>query len=99
MNILHEIQGNDWYEQYPEQIQSEAIKEFENDKIVLFPQLTFRLTPSEQTFFSSEFSIEKSKNISYDSRTTQLRGTNCEGALYDDLKGMMARYAKSANNL
>lgn len=99
MNLLHEIQGDDWTTSYSEKVRSEAITEFENDKIVLLPQLTFQLKPNEKIFFSPEFSIEKSKNISYDSNTNRLRGTHCEGAAYDDLKVMLARYAQSANKL
>jgi hypothetical protein len=99
MNLLHEINSAEWDTTYSEQVQSDAITEFENDKIVLLPQLTFQLAPNEKIFLSPEFSIEKSKNISFDSRTNQLRGAHCEGTVHDDLKGMLARYATSANTL
>lgn len=99
MDLLHKIQSNDWNTVYSDQVRAEAVAEFENDKIILFPQLAFQLTPREQIFFSSEFSTEKSKNISYDSRTQRVRGAHCESAVLDDLQHMLARYAQSANTL
>lgn len=99
MTLLHKMPSTDWNAVYSEQDQLDATTEFENDKIILFPQLAFQLTPSEQIFLSPEFSIEKSKNISYHPATQQLRGTHCEGAVYDNLKSMLARYASSTDQL
>lgn len=99
MSILHPVQSHDWDAAYPEQTRSEAINAFEKDKIILLPKLSFTLTSEEKIFFSSEFSIKKSKNISYDLLTDRLRGTHCAGATHEALKTMLARYAKSATSL
>lgn len=99
MNILHEVQGNQWGSVFSNAIRDRAIDAFENDKIILLPQLTFHILPNENKFFTSEFSIEKSKNISYDAKTQLLRGTNSQGTEHEDLRGMLARYATSANGL
>ncbi len=99
MHLLYEIQSQDWKTPYSEQMQSQAVDALESGKIILFPHLSFELSPAETVFLSTEYSLPKFKNISYNINKDIVRGANCKGHLYETLKGMMTRYAQSAHGM
>lgn len=99
MEVLKEIECQDWNRTHTSQVQTEAIAALEGGQIVLLPQLTFALLPHEKIFFSTAFSNPKFKNISFNPHTGLVRGAKCEGMHQEVLKEMMKRYAYSANCL
>jgi 3-deoxy-D-manno-oct-2-ulosonic acid (Kdo) hydroxylase len=75
---------------------ADATQALERGRILLFKFLGFSLTPQEQRFLSPECADPRSKNISYDSGTDNIRGTTVQGRDREDLTAMMRRFAAQA---
>lgn len=99
MEIIKQIKSDDWNQIYSPEEQGEALEALENGKIILLPDLDFKLLPEEKCFLSPTFSEAKSKNISFNVRNNRLRGTQCKGEQQLPLKAMMQRFAVSAKSL
>ena len=99
MEILERVAVSDWAGPYAENITSQAVRALEEGKILFAPGLRFELLAAEQKFLSPSYLSAKSKNISYNTETGALGGTDCQGAERDELAGMMKRFAESAIGL
>jgi hypothetical protein len=77
----------------------QATTALEEGKILYFPQLAFPLLTEEQPFLSTTYSDGKAKNISYDTRTDELRGTQCKASEKYLLKALLKRFALHAQML
>ena len=99
MQILEEINGNEWNTAFSKETQQQAIRAIENNKIVLLPELSFQLLAQEKKFFSTAYSTGISKNINFNPNTDVLRGTKCKGEAAFDLKKMLRRYSEQASTL
>ena len=99
MEILEHVPVTGWAGPFPEKVTSRATSALEEGKILLAPGLRFALLPAEQNFLSTQYLSVKSKNISYNTETAALGGTDCQGAERQELAGMIRRFAEQAIGL
>ncbi|WP_032113671.1 Kdo hydroxylase family protein [Candidatus Paracaedibacter symbiosus] len=76
-----------------------AIQAIENGKVLFFPNLKFILNEQETEFLTPNTLDAKSKNISYDHRRQQLKGTSCKVEKAAYLQAMMHRFCESSQKL
>lgn len=76
-----------------------VIKALESGKVVCFPKLNFNLESAESQFLSPSILKPKSKNVSYDLRNNNLKGTSCVGQDSEQLKAMIKRFALFSHDL
>lgn len=72
------------------------VKQLEQGKLLYFPQLAFELRPEERAFLSPDFVDEKSKNISFDSKTNTLKGARGTSEQLTQIAAMVARFSQQA---
>lgn len=73
--------------------QQRAISALENGKVLYFPKLPFYIKDHEKGLLSPDKTDPKSKNISFDTRTGKLNGTQCSEDEALQMKEMIKRYA------
>lgn len=98
--ILAHNQHADW--QMPAIVadQQHALISLENGRIVLFPQLQFKLTAKEQQWLLSPDIVSgRSKNVSFDVKQNSVQGSHLTGEKLQLLRDMMARYASCCHTL
>ena len=93
-----EIPIADWSERSAPRVQNEAVHALEAGNILLFPRLGFAVSPSEARFFSAAISASE-KNISFDLATAELRGSSLAEPDVEPLRAMIARFARSSEQL
>ncbi len=81
------------------EIQNSAVQALEDGHILYLPNLHFLLSITERQFLTPEKVDPKSKNISYDLKQDQVKGTLRTGNEAELLKGMIRRYALSSRQL
>jgi hypothetical protein len=97
--MLKEIKSHHWQASFNQATQQEAIASLESGSIILLPQLDFTFDPDEKIFFSTAYSTNASKNISYNIKNGELRGVQCQELEKIILARMMHRYVESARSL
>lgn len=90
---------NFWNGSIDKDIALNLLNSIEEGQVIFLPHLPFLLSLQEQRFLTPMCADPKSKNISYDSQTSVLRGSNCQDNDLVELKELMNRFAKSARNL
>jgi len=71
----------------------------EDGGILQLPDFRFALSEAEQRFLSETWLGEGSKNISFDGTTGKLSGSSCQGADYEELKALIARFSADATRI
>lgn len=99
MQILTELDIQDWLNPITTKLQTLAIDDLEHGNILYMPKLPFILTEMEAPILTTEVSNQKSKNISFNSQLDTLHGVNSND--YDPglIKSMMARFSNYAQTL
>lgn len=82
-----------------EQDQQQAIQAIETGKILYFPALKFEIKATEIKFLDPLLLTQGSKNISYDHRSQQLKGTACSDHEKSQLDALMHRFFKFSQQL
>ncbi|MFL6651956.1 MAG: Kdo hydroxylase family protein [Sulfurifustaceae bacterium] len=89
-----------WADEVPDPAdQLRALEAIENGDLLLLPRLTFALLKTERRFLDAGISDGRSKNISYDPTTAELRGTCLQGRDRDQLYAMVERFSQQARRL
>lgn len=99
MNYLYELPYTSWQLQPTDEQQDGAIQALEQGQVLYCPQLPFILTPEERAYLTPDFVDPKHKNISYDVKTGELKGTKTPASEHPDLTAMMQRYAEQSKRL
>lgn len=99
MTTLHKIQLKSWEEAKPQISAKEGVEQLESGKILFFPDLKFDLLKEEKALLTPETTSARAKNISYDSRKKEVKGTRLYGPKRKVLQNMMHRFSKSAHSL
>lgn len=95
---LSPISIQDWNHSFATDVRQVANGALEIGQVLFFPNLNFELTDAEKRFLSPSI-LARSKNVSFNSATNEVRGTSCEGRDADDLKALMQRYADASFGL
>lgn len=74
MEILRTIEGVSWQENLSSARQLEITQTLEEGSVLFFPALAFQLKEEEQPLLSPHFASLRSKNISFNKITNELRG-------------------------
>jgi hypothetical protein len=99
MEILKPLDIASWQGPFSPQIVATAADALENGKLLLAQQLPFELSAAERRFLSPDCLDGKSKNVSFRPDSRVLKGTRYEGAVRDELLGMLRRYYERAFDL
>jgi hypothetical protein len=99
MQILKTMDCSDWRGEFDATAQTDAITALENGHIILFPELSFLLTETENKFLSPAYADPKAKNISFNPATQKVRCAPCAIEDYDYLKNMLVRFAHGAERM
>ncbi len=99
MQIIESFNTTNWAATFSSDQQQQAITALETGKIILLPQLAFKLAPMEERFLSPQYVDSKAKNISYDLRGHTLRGVQGSRNDKEQLQTMMKRFAIQARQL
>ena len=96
--MLKTFDHRDWLTPFTVDEQGSAIASLERGEVIFFPQLPFEFLPHEDAFFTSAYST-KSKNISYNAKTSSIRGAHCSEQIQRDLQVMIQRYVDTSTAL
>lgn len=99
MDPLNVFNQSCWQEQYSYEQQTKATQALENGQILFFPKLNFQLNANEKCFLSPVYADPKFKNISYNTHTEELRGTQATTQEKTEIKEMLQRFLQQAQNL
>lgn len=97
MHIL-ELPISNWKSEITPKIQMDAHHALEAGQVLFLPSLNFTFQPEEEKFLTPSCSKKGNKNISYNSRNDQLKGTSCVQKDYFDLKRLLSRYAHTTRH-
>jgi len=98
MNCIEHIDLEPQHASFSADLRDRAIDAIEGGKILFLPRYRFVVTDEESAIFSPMIT-SNSKNVSYDPRTAELRGTVAAGPNAELLRKMMARFADFAQHL
>ncbi|HYB50884.1 MAG TPA: Kdo hydroxylase family protein [Burkholderiaceae bacterium] len=99
MDLIRSIQETSWRASFDERQQREATQALESGGLLFFPRLAFELDESERRFLDPATVHGKTKNISYDPRREDVRGSTVQGVDAFALQRMLARYATQSFEL
>lgn len=99
MDILEQVEVRDWAGPFPAEVTGRAVRALEAGKILFASELSFPLSQAEARFCSTGYLSAKSKNISYNTESGALGGTDCQGAEREELAAMLRRFAELASAL
>ena len=88
-----------WSPEGAPHVSDQAIVLLECGKVLLMPKLAFKLTKNERDLLSPASADGKAKNINYDPRTGNLRGSLLSGDRRKQLAGMIERFNRQARHL
>jgi hypothetical protein len=94
MHIL-ELPISNWNLEITPQMQMDAHHALEAGQVLFLPNLDFTFQPQEEKFLTPDCSKKGNKNISYNSKNNELKGTSCVQKDYIDLKQLLSRYART----
>jgi hypothetical protein len=89
VEILEQLEISKWSGPFP----PEAAAALEAGKIVYAPLLTFELNEAERRFLSPGYLNGKTKNLSFDPGSEDLRGSSASGADRAGLQAMLRRFS------
>ena len=92
MEILEQIDIEQWAGPFPDQVTARTAAALESGKVLFAPRLHFELAESERRFLSPAYLDGKSKNLSYRPGTGALGGTKSTGGEREELLAMLRRY-------
>lgn len=98
MKRIHTVPNGDWDRPFPLAVREATHQALEDGQALFFPSLAFLFSPAERRFLDPAI-LARSKNVSYNPDTTDLRGTSCQGQDAEDVKTLMHRYADAARSL
>jgi hypothetical protein len=97
--MIEEVNLDSWAPQVTKNEHQNFLNTIEEGGLLFFPNLPFSLRAAEHKFLTPDCADPKSKNISYNSQTSQIRGCLWEGNDLVDLKNMMDRFVQQARSL
>jgi hypothetical protein len=95
VEILEQLEISNWSGPFP----PEAAAALEAGKILYAPLLKFDLTEAERRFLSPGYLDGKTKNLSFDPGSEELRGSSASGADRAGLQSMLRRFSTSSHEL
>ncbi len=92
---LETLPLSDWRGPFTGDMQARATAALENGKVIVLPDLPFRLMPEEMAFLDPATSGDGRKNISFDPKTGKIANTSLNEDAALRLKAMMDRFGQS----
>ena len=100
MDPLKTYALTDWDSSIEKKMQADAIGHLEQGGVLYFPALDAKLTSEDTSFLNPAYLSPKRKNISWDTNTKVLRGSdNIPAAMQPRLGAFLERYAQQALKL
>lgn len=97
--VVEEFRGLDWAGPFDAAIRARAGDALESGKVLLFPDLPFRLLPGEAGFLSPALADQSRKNISFDPITGKVNASTLSGPEEQRLGAMLDRFGRQARSL
>ena len=95
-NALETLSIAEWRGPFMTEMQARAVAALESGKVILLPNLPFRLETDEEKFLNPSTSGDARKNISFDPRTGKIGNASLGGTEATRLAAMMDRFGQSA---
>jgi len=99
MEITQRFDIKQWTGECTVAEQARAVDAVENGGLLFLPALPFPLLERERRFLSPDASDGRSKNISFNPETSELRGTALQGDDRRELHAMLERFSRQARQL
>lgn len=100
MEILKTLPTSSWQENFSPESQHDMTTFLEDGHVLFFPKLVFQLREDEQQVLSPDYVSKKSKNISYNKLTGEMRGiAPTAGSAQENLYTLLSRFADHAHQL
>ncbi len=96
MTTLETFASTQWDAEFLPETQLQALQAVEIGKLLFFPELAFNLTSVEKNLLAPELVDTKAKNISFNSQSNTIKGALAAPEQCEQLKVMLARFAKQA---
>ncbi len=97
--VIETLPIKEWHGPFDAALRTRAIDALEAGCVLLLPELPFRVLPEEAGLLSPAAMGTERKNISLDPAGGRLANTSLSGSAADRLRGMMRRFADSAQAL
>jgi hypothetical protein len=88
-----------WEPELPSALLDQMVKDLESGSVLYFPKLSFPFREEEKALLSPYWSNQKAKNISFDPRRGELKGTEAQGSERNLLSGLLDRFARTTREL
>ena len=101
MEILKTLTTSTWQSDLPTPIQTELTESLESGQVLYLPKLSFQLAKNETELLTPNYISPKSKNISFNKLTSEIRGLAKDAPQIKStlLHSLLARYADHAQQL
>lgn len=99
LETIENITDDNWSQDFSADLKARAIAALESGKVLYLPKLSFKLNSNEKQFLSPTYADPKTKNISYDARSQQIKGVKASNKEQQELAEMMRRFSSQANTV
>lgn len=99
LDVIRELPLKHWRPDSKDLPEGSAENWLESGKVLFFPRLRFDLSDAETRFVAESWANGKAKNISYRGHQEPLRGAQGSDEDLEQLRTMIARFARSAETL
>lgn len=97
--VVKEFRGLDWEGPFDAAMRAQAGEALESGKVLIFPDLPFRLVPGEEAFLSPALADQSRKNISFDPISGRVGASTLSGMEEQRLGAMLDRFGRQARSL
>ncbi len=88
-----------WKGSLPAQTIAEAADALETGKVLYLPKLAFQFQEEEKSFLSADIADARSKNVVYDIRKKELKGTSVSSSQKKSLQNLVHRFSDYSRSL
>lgn len=97
--VIESLPIREWHGPFDASLRTQAVDALEGGRVLLLPQLPFRVTPDETFLLSPTVMGSERKNISFDPTTGSVGNTSLSGAQAELLRSMLRRFGDVAEGL
>src|SRR5579863_4666953 len=97
--VIESLPIREWHGPFDASLQTQAVDALESGRVLMMPQLPFRVAPEEMFLLSPTIMGSERKNISFDPVTGSVGNTSLSGGQAEQLRAMLRRFGEVAGIL